>query len=661
MPSAPALTLPKPGLPGPVRAVLALLPPGGLLHSVKTVAAGLLALWIALWVGLPMPFWAMTTAFIITNPLAGATRSRAVYRLGGTVIGGAVAVLLVPMLVDWPELLSLALALWLGGALAVSLLDRSPRSYVLMLAGYTSTLIAFPAVDRPEAIFDLATARVTEIVLGITCSTLVHSLFWPRSVASALGPRLRGWLADARAWQADIGRGADPAALTRDRRRLAVDAIECAQLALHVPYDTSRWREVTGVLQALLRRMLLLLPVLSGLADRRMALRGASGAWAGLLEESARLREDQAGALLAECEGLLRALEHPAASPPIALDEPRGAIAFHADPGTALLSGLSVTVATLIGCALWIGTGWVDGGTAVAMTGVFCCLFAALDNPVPSILRFGVALMCGIPLSGFYLFAVLPGVDGFVPLALLLSFPLLVIGVLLVHPRWGALGQAMIIGTCSGLAIQESFSADFAHFLNGNLAQVVAIALAAGTTAAMRTIGQDMAVARLVRRMRREVAELAARGPRAGASPFAVLGRATDRLVQVTQRLGSLPLAGDAPEGEAGLKEVRVVMNVAMIQALRATAAPVLDAALEQVLAGIAGHYSELRADPAREAELLRAIDVALALTLDLAPPRATGIAGLNEVPPEQGRPGLVALRRNLFPAAPAFAPGDPA
>ena len=115
------------------------------LYSAKNCAAALLALWISLLVGLPMPFWAMSTAYIVGNPLAGATRSKAIYRVFGTAIGAAAAVALVPQMVEQPPLLSLALALWVGGCLAVSLLDRSPRSYVLMLAGYTATIIGFPA------------------------------------------------------------------------------------------------------------------------------------------------------------------------------------------------------------------------------------------------------------------------------------------------------------------------------------------------------------------------------------------------------------------------------------------------------------------------------------------------------------------------------------
>ncbi|OYU35684.1 FUSC family protein [Novosphingobium sp. PASSN1] len=223
------------------------------------------------------------------------------YRVVGTIVGAAVSVALVPRLVAWPELLCAELSLWLGGCLAISLLDGSPRSYVLMLPGYTATLIAFPAVDRPEAIFDIAAARVTEIVLGIACGALLHSVLWLRSVAEALLPRLRGWLADARKWHDDIMAQEQPGLVERDRHQLAADAIECTLLATHVPFDTSHWREATGTLQALLRRMLLVLPVLSGLADRRQALSSAHGEWRDLLHESLALRDAQAEALLAEC------------------------------------------------------------------------------------------------------------------------------------------------------------------------------------------------------------------------------------------------------------------------------------------------------------------------------------------------------------------------
>ena len=50
------------------------------LFSVKSFAAAMLALYIAMRIGLPRPFWALMTAYIVSAPFAGPTRSKAVYR-----------------------------------------------------------------------------------------------------------------------------------------------------------------------------------------------------------------------------------------------------------------------------------------------------------------------------------------------------------------------------------------------------------------------------------------------------------------------------------------------------------------------------------------------------------------------------------------------------
>jgi uncharacterized membrane protein YccC len=74
----------------------------------KIAASALLALFLALWIDLPRPYWAVSTVFITMQPLAGATRSRALYRVYGTLLGAIVPVILVPNLVNAPELLTLA-------------------------------------------------------------------------------------------------------------------------------------------------------------------------------------------------------------------------------------------------------------------------------------------------------------------------------------------------------------------------------------------------------------------------------------------------------------------------------------------------------------------------------------------------------------------------
>lgn len=672
-----------------------------MLYSAKTCAAALLALWISLMVGLPMPFWAMSTAYIVSNPLSGATRSKAIYRVMGTAIGAGAAVAMVPLLVDWPVLLCLAMAVWIGGCLAVSLLDRSPRSYVLMLAGYTTAIIAFPSVDVPETVFDTAVARVTEITLGITCATLSHSLLWPRSVASALSPRLHRWLADAERWlgaeTAERGlTAADPAQTARDRRQLAVDAVECALLATHVPYDTSHWREANQTVRGLLDRMLLLLPLLSGLADRRGAMAPGDHAapatiaqttaaqrwiaagcpsdalpdldtswahkppqdWNGLLAASFRVRLIQTIGTLAECRMLLTHLDHPEIALPAHLRLASGEMRLHHDLGFAALSGLSAAIATLLCCALWIVSGWADGGAAAALTAVFCCMFAAMDNPVPAILRFGGAILAGIPLAAVYLFGVLPMIDGFVPLALVLAPPMLLLGYFLTHPRYGLPALATIVGFCSALAIQENYNPDFGHFINSNIGQVVAVILAASVTAGLRSMGADVAIARLVRSLHGDLARLAAAA--AAPDPGATLARAIDQLALLTQRLGA---AGPGANAAAtGLREVRLAMNIVAIQQLRERAERRPRVALSRLLQGVARYFTALTpGEPMRpDPRLLVHIDRALRLLLAApAEPAPTAHPFGHPLAPDRphGLAALVAFRRNLFPNAPAFTP----
>jgi len=656
-----------------------------LLYSAKNALAALMALGISLSVGQPLPFWAMTTVYIVANPVSAATRSKAVYRAFGTVIGAAVAVALVPMLVDWPLMLSLALALWVGGCLAVSLLDRSPRAYVLMLAGYTATIIGFPSVTRPEAVFDVAAARVTEILLGITCATVVHSLILPQSLGARLGPRLAAWLDDAETWLRDILETGDVPSLqagVRDRQRLAVDAVDCLLLASHVPYDTSHWREANRTVQALLYRMLLLLPVLSGLADRRRGLgqddalqpamahartwldaganpaaqpdfladEGPARGWSDLLRESFLVRLGQAGTVLGEARMLKARLDDPTLPLPPALTGERVQLRLNSDPGLALLSGLSATIAILLVCAFWILTGWPDGSGAAVLTGVFCCLFAAMDNPVPMILAFGVAITAGVPLAGIWLFGFLPNVDGFVPLCLVLLPPMLFVGAFLLNPRHGQLATAFMMGFFSALALQQEYTADLERFINSNIGQVLAVIASAGVTATVRSVATGAAVARLARRQRAELGRLAS--ARTPPDPAQVLSHANDQLALITQRLG----AGDAA-ATMGLREVRIAVNIAQIQVLRANADRPLRVACTRLLQTAARHFAQSAPGTPPPPALLVHIDRALRFTLGGAAPH-TGHAGeLIGSDRATGRAALVAFRRNLFPHGADFQP----
>src|ERR1700741_2319207 len=103
------------------------------LFSAKTFAGAMLALWIALRVGLDRPYWAMATTYIVAQPLTGAMRSKAAYRFYGTLLGAVACIGFIPNLVDTPVLLVAALSGWVGGCIYFAVLDRTPRSYVFLL------------------------------------------------------------------------------------------------------------------------------------------------------------------------------------------------------------------------------------------------------------------------------------------------------------------------------------------------------------------------------------------------------------------------------------------------------------------------------------------------------------------------------------------------
>ena len=204
-----------------------------LAFALKTFAAAMLAYSIAVWLDTPRPYWAMASVFITSNPLTGATSSKAVYRILGTLIGGAGTIVLIPNLVNAPELLSLGVALWYGIFLYFALIDGTPRSYVFMLAGYTVALLGFPVVSAPELTFDIVVSRVQEITLGIICASVVSMLVLPQSVASAIAAQADSWLAAARRLGADVLAGSSSEhERDKERMRLAAAASQIDELSL---------------------------------------------------------------------------------------------------------------------------------------------------------------------------------------------------------------------------------------------------------------------------------------------------------------------------------------------------------------------------------------------------------------------------------------------
>jgi len=119
------------------------------LHCLRTVSAALLALWLAYLFELDTPYSAATTVLIVAHPMHGMVLSKSLYRMGGTLVGAVMALVLMGLFAQSPEMFILGLSLWMGVCTMASTLLRSFRSYGAVLAGYTVVLITMPGIDTP--------------------------------------------------------------------------------------------------------------------------------------------------------------------------------------------------------------------------------------------------------------------------------------------------------------------------------------------------------------------------------------------------------------------------------------------------------------------------------------------------------------------------------
>ncbi len=679
--------------------------------SVKTFAAAMLALYLGFAMSVPRPYWAMATVYICSQPLSGATRSKSAYRVLGTLLGAAAAVALVPNLASAPELLVGALALWTALCLFISLLDRTPRSYVFMLGGYTAALIGFPAVNDPTTIFDLAVARSEAITLGIICASVVSGLVFPRSVGAAIGARLHRWLGDGARFGLDALSGRTNDA-DRDLARLAGDAAEIDLLSTHIVYDASNLGDNLATLRALRQRMLMLLPVLSSIADRMSVLRGAENvdgtgtlpvpiaevvsgvrAWIrpdGLAGEASvraadraeadRLRAAIKGAepvidggatwrdlvalsllhrlgdlldLAGDCRILRRALvsgRRP--DEPLAASVGTTLVAVrHGDKLLPLLSAAGVAIAIGISSWFWIATGWPDGSSAPMMAAVATSFFSSRDDPAPGIIEFAVWSAVAIALMGVYLFAVLPFAGTFEMVVLALTPGFILCGVMIAMPSTAGKGLALAANGSTLLALQGSYNADFASFANGGVAFLTGMALSAVITQVLRSVGVEFSIRRL---MRADAATLvgAARG-RGDGQRARVAGLMLDRLGLVAPRLAMLPeqdgLIRDA------VAAPRIGLNIVDLRRARHGLAPEGAAAIDELLDGVARHFQRAPTKQPAQAILIQ-LDDALATIAQGAQSLRSGSRAEAVAATRDAVLGLVGLRRALFPDAPDYA-----
>ncbi|WLI79019.1 FUSC family protein [Kosakonia sp. H02] len=514
-----------------------------LLYSIKSFAAAMLAYYIALSIGLEKPSWAIITVYIVSQTSVGASVSRSVYRLAGTVIGAGATVLIVPTFVNMPLFCSVVLTGWITFCLYLSLLERTPRAYAFVLAGYTASLIGFPAVFEPGAIFDTAITRVEEIAIGILCAALIHRYVLPKRISGLFNSKIAETLRSARQRVADTLAGRPDEASGNLRLALALQFLE--GISHHIPYDFALSAPARNARKLIHDKLARLLIVNCELRDRMQMITTLPADMQRLLEDvlhwltcedegerkttAATLKarsealtaqfaskpltfEDalqasftrhltEAITLLAQCERLSEALHH---AKPVQMQAVKGYV-FHRDRLTAARTALGAFVIILSGCLLWIYSAWPDGGTAVSILGVCCTLFGSFDTPAPHIIKYIVGSVWGVLISLIYSFALLPQVTEFSVLVAVLAPVYLLAGSLQARPPTTFMAMGITLTLPILCELGAHYSGDFAVAVNTAVALFSATGFAVISMGLLQTVQADSAINRLLRICRRDI------------------------------------------------------------------------------------------------------------------------------------------------------------
>jgi uncharacterized membrane protein YccC len=277
------------------------------------------------------------------------------------------------------------------------------------------------------------------------------------------------------------------------------------------------------------------------------------------------------------------------------------------------------------------------------MASVGCCFYAAQDDPAPSILGFANSAVLGAAVAAIYLFGVLPQATSFEMLALALAPALILCGICMTQPRTAPMAMGAAVNGSAVIALQSSYTGDFAAFTNSAVAIIVGMWVATLVTRLVRSVGAGWSARRLRAVNRRSLARAAERhGAQSGLELAAIM---LDRVGLLAPRLAALP-PDDAEWTADLLAEVRVGINVVELRRDRRQLSKEARAAVERLLEDMARYFGGGAVRP--PAELLECIDAALDSTAT-DPQRTAHRAALM---------GLVGVRRGLFPEAAPYQSG---
>lgn len=568
--------------------------------AAKATLAALLALLIAFRLDFAQPQWSLFTVLIVARKDSGLVLTKSFYRLTGTLVGCGVSIVLVSLFAQVPELFLLGLAIWIGICVCFSMRYRGFQSYAFMLSGYTAAIIGFGAAAAPEFAFDIAQARVSEVVLGILCAGFVAEAFLPSHAAKGLVTEAgRRFAAFTKILLPAVSQQNDESTLLQTHQQFIVDLVSADQLRSSLFFESAEARfqdaalrqmnaafmEMSSTLHsymqcvqrlhntAPLRAAAFISAILPGLqhcldvndavsdtatiAQRLQSYQVDLNASVAIkksdvdnIAERATQYELNCAITLYQrliCEFAVYLESLIALQKGCALttrDVPEFAV--HSDIYTSVFAGLRAAAVLLGLSAFWLASAWSSGVGAVTIATVFCVLLSSHSFPVIAVKRFGVGFAAGTVVGFFYLFYILPYIDGFEMLALVLAPVLFISARLIEHPRYSGESTGFYMMLFSVMSMRNTMEYNFISFANDSISILAGLGIA-GLALSVVSIAPERLYRRLMASLRNQIAKVCHTGE--------PIGRAKQRFESHTRdlifQLATPPIKSADPEQQS--------------------------------------------------------------------------------------------------------------
>lgn len=524
-------------------------------YALRNGVAMCLALTVAYYLDLDQPYWAMTSAAVVSFPTVGGVISKSLGRIAGSLLGACAALIIAGQTLNDPWLFLFAMAGWIAFCTWACAQFTNNVAYAFQLAGYTAAIIAFPAINITDTteLWDIAQARVCEVILGILCGGFMMMVMPGTADGVTLLVTLKKMHARLLEHASLLWQPETTDAIRAAHESVIGQILTTNLLRIQAFWSHYRFRRQNALLSWLLHQQLRMTSVISSL--RRMLLN-----W-----------PDAPANLRPTVEELLAALARPNAdtltiariiaplapgeqddyrhhafwqrlryfcrlyldsnrwlarvenATPISVYTPprTPALMRYTDNAEALWSGIRTFCALALVGAWSINTQWEYGAAALTLAAISCVLYSVSPAPFNSLtllLRTLLLLSLFSFVVKFGLMVQISELGSF----LLFLFPLLTTMQLLklqLPKQAGLLGQ-LIVFMGSFIAVTNPPAYDFADFLNDNLAKILGVALAWLLFAVLRPGSDARKSRRHIRTLRRNFVDQLSRVPQMSEDAF---------------------------------------------------------------------------------------------------------------------------------------------